>query len=60
MREWDGLPAASLTEQRRQWSAARDEWLEFYGYDVFDLNDAELELARNDRRVSLNTREPTP
>ena len=43
VREWEYWPDAPLNERRRQWSAACDEWLTFYGYDVFDLNDAELE-----------------
>jgi hypothetical protein len=36
---WEPSPEAG----ERTWEAARDEWLDFYGYDVFDLNDAELE-----------------
>lgn len=48
--EWDGLPDATLDERRRQWSAARQEWLDFYGYDVFDENDAGLEYRRRTGR----------
>jgi hypothetical protein len=36
---WEPPPGAG----EQTWQAARDEWLDYYGYDVFDLNDAELE-----------------
>lgn len=36
--QWEPLECGD-----QEWSVARDEWLDFYGYDVFDLNDAELE-----------------
>ncbi len=39
--QWNG-PRLPYRERHQQWEAARIEWLDSYGYDVFDLNDAEV------------------
>jgi len=39
MKAWDG-PELPFQERYRQWQAARWEWLDFYGYDVFDEDEA--------------------
>lgn len=44
VRAWSPHPDTAEQDRARAWSAARDEWLDYYGYDVFDLNDAEVEF----------------
>lgn len=48
LRSWESHPDLSPGDRARAWSAARQEWLDFYGYDVFDENDALLEHRQHE------------
>jgi len=45
-REWRGVPGAPLPVRYGRWGDERWAWLERYGYDVFDLDDAEVQWKR--------------
>lgn len=42
-REWHGAPDEPHPVRYQAWGAEQWEWVERYGYDVFDLDDAEVQ-----------------
>lgn len=48
--DWNGLPEGSFLERRWRWSAELWEWLDENGYNVFELDDAEVEYRQRTRR----------
>lgn len=48
IRFWPDFPDMPHQDRNRLWGEATWEWLERYGYDVFDLNDAAVGLRQEE------------